>query len=73
MSYATLELNSGKANASLTMKVNDLEDTVVLVNTLGFDVVGTSVTNEGVSDHSVAGLEPDTRLEGTLTNRTNHL
>ena len=72
MSYATLELNS-EANASLTMKVNDLEDTVVLVNTLGFDVISTSGSNEGVGNHSVAGLEPDTRLEGTLTNRTNHL
>ena len=71
MLYATLELDS--ECRVLTVEIKNLEDTVVLVDTSGFDVVTTSGSNEGVGDHSVAGLEPDTGLEGILTDRTDHL
>ena len=70
--YATLRLDSGSV-LTLTVEVLNLEDTVVLVDTSGLNVVGTCSSNEGVGDHSVAGLEPDTGLEGILTDRTDHL
>lgn len=73
MLYATLELDSRVECDVLTVEIKNLEDTVVLVDTSGLDVVGTCSSNEGVGDHSVAGLEPDTGLEGILTDRTDHL
>jgi hypothetical protein len=74
VSYAILELDSRIEWCVLSVEVKNLEDTIVLVNTSGIDlVITTEGSNEGVGNHSVTSLEPDARLEGVLTNRTNHL
>jgi len=69
------KLRLAKEVSVVAVEVEDGEETVVEVTTgtVTEHITGTILTGEWVVDHSVTSLEPDTRLEGILTNRTYHL
>ncbi len=60
---------------SVTVEVGDCEESIVLILTFGHGCTKwrTSVADEWILDHAVAGLEANLGLEGIRIDCTNHL